>query len=104
MSAQNLKDAKTLDNHDKEYFTAIYLKIKTNAKKKHPTLNKMITFSIKTGSITVSCPATWDPETKGKVYNIDLGLEELKETCIGATAQPCVLGHRGGSGYAEIWS
>lgn len=67
-------------------------------------LSKIIAFPIKTGSVTVLCPATWEPETKGKVPNIDLGLEELQEPSSGATVRACVLGHWGGRGHSEIWS
>lgn len=51
-----------------------------------------ITFSVKTGSVTVLCQTTLEPEAKRKIHNTDLGLEELKDPSISATLWPCVLG------------
>lgn len=51
-----------------------------------------ITFSIKTGSVTVFSQASLEPEAKGKVHNnTDWELEELKDPSINSTLWPCVL-------------
>lgn len=67
-------------------------------------MNKIIIFSMKTGPVTVLGLATWEPETKERVHNIDLGLEEPKEPSIRAILCPCVLGPGEGRRYSEIWN
>lgn len=69
---------KTLNNQDKDYFNAIFLKTTTDAKETS-MLTKMTLFSLKTRSVTVLRQATPKPEAKRKAHNTDLGLEEPKD-------------------------
>ena len=72
---------KKLNNQDKDYFNAIFKKIKTDAKETS-MLTKMTMFSIKTRTAALLCQATLKPEAKRQALNTDWGLEELKELSI----------------------